>query len=165
MIENRPEIVETRERIWDWEWDTIIWVRWWNKEVILTNVDRKSGFLLSTKITDKSWESVLNWTIKIFSKIPKYKRKTITYDNWREFSQHSLIKYTLWLDVYFAHPYSSWERWTNENTNWLLRQFLPKKTDFSSVSNKKLQYYVSLINSRPRKRLNFLTPSEVFFLK
>lgn len=164
-IDLRPNIVEKRNRIWDWEWDTIIWKRWWNKEVILTNVDRKSWYLLAWKIKDKSWESVLNETIKLFKKIPKYKRKTMTYDNWKEFSEASRITYFTWLDVYFAHPYSSWERWTNENTNWLIRQFLPKKTDFQLISKNQLKYYVSLINSRPRKRLNYLSPYEVFFKK
>lgn len=68
------------------------------------------------------------------------------------------------MTTYFAHPYSPWQRWTNENTNWLLKQFLPKKIDFQSVSKKQLQFYVNLINSRPRKRLWFLTPNEVFFI-
>jgi len=163
MIDLRSEIVNNRERIWDWEWDTVIWIRWWNKEVILTNVERKSWYLLASKIKDKSWNSVLEETIKLFKDIPKYKRKTMTYDNWREFSEHRLIEYYTNLNIYFAHPYHSRERWTNENTNWLLRQFLPKKTDFQSVSKKQLQFYINLINSRPRKRLNFLTPIEVFY--
>lgn len=163
MIESRPKIVETRSRIWDWEWDTVIWTRWWNKEVILTNVDRKSWLLLARKIKDKSWNSVLEWTLDCFKRIPKYKKITMTYDNWKEFSEHSMIQYLTNLDVYFANPYASWERWTNENTNWLLRQFLPKKTDFQNISENQLKFYVSLINSRPRKRLNYLTPYEVFY--
>lgn len=163
MIDERPNLVEKRERIWDWEWDTVIWIRWWNKEVILTNVERKSWYLIASKIKDKSWSSVLEETIKLFAKIPKYKRKTITYDNWREFSEHRMIEYFTWFDVYFAHPYHSRERWTNENTNWLLRQFLPKKTDFQKLSKNQLKYFVSLINSRPRKRFNFLSPYEIFF--
>jgi len=163
MIEHRPSIVETRERIWDWEWDTIIGRRWWNKEVILTNVERKSWYLLASKIPNKSGNSVLEWTIHLFKYIPKYKQKTMTYDNGREFSLHSLIEYETNLEVYFADPYCSRKRWSNENTNWLLRQFLPKKTDFQSVSNKQLKKYVKLINSRPRKRLNYLSPYEVFY--
>ena len=163
MIDERPRVVETRERVWDGEWDTVIWIRWWNKEVILTNVERKSWYLVASKIKDKSWNSVLDETIKLFSKIPKYKRKTITYDNWREFSEHRMIEYFTWFEVYFAHPYHSRERGTNENTNWLLRQFLPKKTDFQKLSKNQLKYFVSLINSRPRKRLHFLTPNEIFF--
>jgi IS30 family transposase len=74
-----------------------------------------------------------------------------------------MIEYETNLEVYFANPYCSWERGTNENTNWLLRQFLPKKTDFQSVSQKQLKYYLKLINSRPRKRLHYLSPIEVFF--
>ena len=163
MIDLRPDYIEKRQEIWHWEWDTVIWIRWWNKEVILTNVERKSWYLLASKIKDKSWNSVLEESIKLFSKVPKYKQKTITYDNWTEFSEHRMIEYFTNLEVYFAHPYHSRERWTNENTNWLLRQFLPKKTDFKPVSKEQLQFYVNLINSRPRKRLWFLTPNEVFF--
>jgi len=163
MIDDRPELVETRERIWDWEWDTVIWSRWWSKQVILTNVERKSGYLLARKITDKSWISVLDGTIDCFKYIPKYKQKTMTYDNGREFSLHRMIEFETNLDVYFAHPYCSWERGSNENTNWLLRQFTPKKTDFEKITQNQLKYYVSLINSRPRKRLGYKTPREVFF--
>jgi IS30 family transposase len=165
MIELRPIEVEKRQRIWDWEWDTVIWSRWWSKQVILTNVDRKSWYLLARKIKDKSWNSVLEWTLELFKNIPKYKKLTITYDNWREFCEHHMIRYLTKLDVYFANPYSSWERWTNENTNWLLRQFTPKKTDFELISQNQLIYFVSLINFRPRKRLNYKTPHEVFFSK
>lgn len=165
MIELRPKEVEKRQRIWDWEWDTVIWSRWWSKQVILNNVDRKSWYLLARKIKDKSWNSVLEWTLELFKNIPKYKKLTITYDNWREFCEHHMIRYLTKLDVYFANPYSSWERWTNENTNWLLRQFLPKKTDFELISQNQLIYFVSLINFIPRKRLNYKTPHEVFFSK
>ncbi len=166
MIECRPEIVWTRNRIWDWEWDTVIGRRWGkSKEVILTNVERKSWYLLARKIPDKSSESVLEATRILFTHIPKYKQKTITYDNGREFALHRMIEYSTHLEVYFAHPYASWERGTNENTNGLLRQFFPKWMDFSHVSQNTLKYYVSLINSRPRKRLNYKTPSEVFFNK
>ena len=165
IIDDRPKIVDNRSRIWDWEWDTVVWIRWWSKEVILTNVERKSWYLLASKIKDKSWNSVLEWTIKLFKNIPKYKQKTITYDNWREFSEHRMIEFETSLDVYFAHTYASYERWTNENTNWLLRQFAPKKTDFKLISENQLKYYVSLINFRPRKRLNYKTPHEIFFEK
>lgn len=163
MIDDRPSIVERRERIWDWEWDTIIGKRGWSKEVILTNVERKTGYLLARKIEDKSWESILWGTREIFKGIPKYKQRTITYDNGREFSLHRMIEYYTNLEVYFAHPYASHERGTNENTNWLLRQFFPKWMDFSSISEKQLKYYVRLINLRPRKRLNYKTPYEIFF--
>jgi len=163
MIDTRPEIVETRSRIWDWEWDTVVWPRWWSKQVLLTNVERKTWYLLCRKLARWSWKAVLEWTLDCFKNIPKYKQCTMTYDNGREFSQHKMIEYITNLEVYFAHPYSSHERWTNENTNWLLRQFFPKKTDFASVSENQLKYYVSLVNFRPRKRLKYKTPHEVFF--
>ena len=126
MIDKRPKIVDKRNRIWDWEWDTIIWKRWVSKECVLTNVERTTGYLLASKILDKSWNSVLEASIELFKDIPLSKKKTITYDNWRGFSEHWLISYYTKLDVYFARPYHSWERWTNENTNWLLIQFFPK---------------------------------------
>ena len=162
MIDTRPEIVNSRERIWDWEWDTMVWIKWWSKQVILTNVERKSWYLIAKKLNSGTWEKVLEWTIKCFKDIHKSKIKTMTYDNWREFSEHRMIEYFTGLEVYFAHPYHSRERWTNENTNWLLRQFVPKKTDFKYLTEKELQKYVILINNRPRERLGFKTPSEVF---
>ncbi|MDD3646593.1 MAG: IS30 family transposase [Candidatus Gracilibacteria bacterium] len=165
MIEFRPKKVETRERLGDWEGDTVIGSRGGSKEVILTNVDRKSGYLLARKIKDKSGNSVLEGTLEVFKRIPKQKKLTITYDNGREFSEHSMIKYLTNLDVYFANPYCSWERGTNENTNGLIRQFAPKKIDFEKLTQNQLKYYVSLINFRPRKRLNYKTPHEVFFGK
>lgn len=163
MIDLRPEVVNSRERIWDWEWDTVVWIRLWSKQVILTNVERKSWYLIARKLISWTWENVLNWTIECFKNIPKYKIKTMTYDNWREFCEHQAIEYYTNVQVYFAHPYHSRERWTNENTNWLIRQFLPKKTDFKSISQNQLQYFVKLINSRPRKRLSYKSPYEVFF--
>ena len=162
MIDLRPEVVNSRTRIWDWEWDTVVWTRWWNKQVIHTNVERKSWYLLAKKLYDSTWESILNSTIELFSRIPSRKAITITYDNWSEFSEHRMIEYYTKMKVYFAHAYSSWERWTNENTNWLLRQYIPKKTDFKDISERELSKYVKLLNNRPRERLGFLTPKEVF---
>lgn len=97
-----------------------------------------------------------------FSKLPKAKRKTCTYDNGVEFSQHELIaRYTM-MAIFFAYPYRSWERATNENTNGLLRQFFPKKTSLADITQEDIEKVVKLINNRPRKRLNYLSPSEVF---
>ena len=163
MIDKRPEIVDKRERIWDWEWDTIIWKRWTSKHCLVTHVERKTWYLLCDIIPDKSWNSVLEATIKLFKDIPEEKKKTETFDNWREFSEHWLIKYYTWMDIYFARPYHSWERWTNENTNWLIRQFFPKWTDFSKIDKKYLKEVVDLLNNRPRKRLWFKSPYECFF--
>ena len=90
------------------------------------------------------------------------KRQTLTVDNGKEFARHEEIGRLLGLAVYFAHPYSSWERGTNENTNGLLRQYLPKGTDFSQLTEWQLASYVLELNNRPRKCLNYRTPAEVF---
>ena len=167
MIEERnkkfKEQITERSEIWHWEADTVLWLRWWSKKVILTNVERKSWFLLSTMIENKTWNAVMEWMIRLFKDIPEKKKISITSDNWREFCEYKKIEEITKLDFYFANPYHSRERWTNENTNWLIRQFFPKKTDFSDISEKDLQYVVNLINLRPRKRLNYKTPYEVFF--
>jgi len=90
-------------------------------------------------------------------------RQTITFDNGKEFSEHEALARHLGIDVYFAHPYASWERGTSENTNRLLRQYYPKGTDFAEVSHYDLASTVESINQRPRKCLGYQTPSEVFF--
>lgn len=165
MIDERREFYpecEIRSEIWHWEWDTVVWIKWWSKEVILTNVERKTGYLLTRKLKRGMWEYVSNATRELFEDIPRNKKYSITYDNGREFSEHRMIEYETKMTVFFAHPYHSWERWTNENTNWLLRQFIPKKTDFSFTTEEQLQYYTELINHRPRERLKWLTPHEVF---
>lgn len=167
MIDGRTTafpLCETRTEIWHWEWDTIVWVRWWSKEIILTNVERKTGYLITRKLCNGTGQSVLDATSELFKdeSIPTHKKLSITYDNGREFSEHRMIEYETKMIIFFAHPYHSWERWTNENTNWLLRQFLPKKTDFKNTTEAQLQYYTNLINHRPRERLWWLTPHEVF---
>ena len=163
MIDKRPKIIEKRTTLGHWESDTVVWKRKTRtKKCILTHVERKSGFLIARVIDNAQAQSVVKATLEDFSKLPKYKRKTMTFDNWREFAYHYDIERELNITTYFAHPYSSWERWTNENTNWLLRQFLPKGTDFELLTEEELQKYVALINNRPRERLGFLTPNEVF---
>ena len=94
--------------------------------------------------------------------LPADKRHTATFDNGKEFAEHELLAQRLGLEVYFAHPYASWERGTSENTNRLLRQYYPKGTDFADVSHYDLAQTVKRINDRPRKTLNYQTPSEVF---
>ncbi len=168
MIDERKEFYpkcETRTEIWHWEWDTVVWIRWWSKEVILTHVERKTGYLLTRKLNRGTGRCVSDATRELFAShgtIPKHKKRSITYDNWKEFSEHRMIEFETKMTVFFAHPYHSWERWTNENTNWFLRQFVPKKTDFSSTTEEQLQYYTELINHRPRERLWWLTPHETF---
>lgn len=159
-INLRPEIVETRERIGDWEGDTIRGED--KKSAVLTHVERKSGYLLANRLERALAEKVRHTTVAEFSKLPKKKRKTITYDNGSEFSEHKTTEIWLKTMIYFAFPYHSWERGTNENTNGLLRQFFPKGTDFTKITDFDLQAAVKSINNRPRKRLRYHTPKEIF---
>lgn len=159
-IDTRPEIVENRTRIGDWEGDTIRGGD--KKSAVLTHVDRKSGYLIANRLERALAEKVRTTTITEFSKLSKKKLRTITYDNGPEFSEHETTEIWLKIAIYFAYPYHSWERGTNENTNGLLRQFFPKGTDFTKITDFDLQTAVKLINNRPRKRLNYHTPQEVF---
>lgn len=164
MIDERPKEVNERRRIGDWEWDTVIWKD--RSGAILTLVDRKSGYLKMYQL--KRWKHA-QWvtdTLSSFWKyLPQNKRKTLTLDNGREFAEHKMIEFETGVRIYFAHPYHSWERWTNENTNWLIRQYLPKSTDFSHITQEDLNKIEREINSRPRKRLNYSTPYQVFWWK
>lgn len=159
-IDERPRIVETRQRIGDWEGDTIVGDE---KTIhILTHADRKSGLLLADKANDATAPAIRRLTVERFNKLPKKKRQTITYDNGVQFSEHETTERDLNIPIYFAHPYHSWERGTNENTNGLLRYFLPKKSSFKNLTQQRLDRFVKLINTRPRKRHNYATPEEVF---
>ncbi len=161
MIDERPKEIEERARIGDWEGDTIIWKdrRW----AILTLVERKTGYLMAHKLEQgKNAEWVTSAVEKLWSSMPHEKRKTLTVDNGREFADHKMLEYSTKTIIYFAHPYHSWERGTNENTNGLLREYIPKKTNFSTITQEQLDIFVEKINSRPRKRLWYFTPNEMF---
>lgn len=159
-IDERPAIVEERARIGDWEGDTVIGER--GKNGLLTHVERKTGFLLADKIESWKAEHVLERTVVRFNQLPEDKRRTCTYDNGVEFSEYELIERLTKLKVFFAYPYHSWERGTNENTNGLLRQFFPKKYSLTCITQEDIDKVVKLINTRPRKRLGYLSPSELF---
>ena len=159
-IDTRPPIVETRERIGDWEGDTIVGGE--KTTGIITYVERRSGYLLGDLFFKKKAETIKIKTVARFKNIPNDKKYTITYDNGVEFSEHEMIKKETGMDIYFAYPYHSWERGTNENTNGLLRQFFPKKSMFAKLTQMDVDKAVLLINNRPRKRLGYLTPYEVF---
>lgn len=160
-IEERPAIVNERGRIGDWEGDTIIGKE--RKQRILTHVERKSGYGLADKIDTITAEIVEEKTTSIFKKIPREKRKTLTRDNGAEFGDldKSLERKTK-LEVYRATPYHSWERGSNENWNGLLRQFFPKGSYFANINQYQVRQAVRLLNDRPRKRLGYRTPREVF---
>jgi len=159
-IDTRPKIVETRARIGDWEGDTIVGKE--RKIHILTHVDRKSGFALADKLEHATAELTKNKTIARFKLISNDKKHTLTYDNGITFSYHDTIERKTKIDIYFAYPYHSWERGCNENFNGLLRQFFPKKTSFANIQQEYIEEVTKLINNRPRKRLNWKTPTEVF---
>lgn len=158
-IDVRPAVVEKRSRIGDWEGDTIVGQE--KTEHVLTHVERASGYLFADR-TDGLASTVRRATERRFGRCPKKKIRTITYDNGIQFAEHEMLESRLKIDVYFAFPYHSWERGTNENTNGLLRQFLPKGTYFKSLTQRQLDRFVRLINTRPRKRLGYRTPEEIF---
>jgi len=166
-VDTRPEIINSRGRLGDWEGDTIVGAE---KTIhILTHVDRKSGYLLADKAESVTKEAIAKLTLKTFQRLPKTKIMSITYDNGSQFEKHQDTEQKLRditqnkdFGIYFAYPYHSWERGTNENTNSLIRKYYPKKTTFKNITQKELDKVVKLINNRPRKRLNYLTPFEVF---
>jgi len=159
-IEERPASVNTRKRIGDWEVDTLIGKQ--QKHAMLTLTERKSRFTLLGKVSRRTAQAVRQQVCKLLLPV-KDKVHTLTSDHGREFADHELIAETLHLKFYFAHPYAAWERGTNENTNGLLRQYFPKKSDFKGISNKKIERTLSKLNFRPRKSLRFKTPFEVFY--
>ena len=159
-IDERPNIIERRERVGDYEGDTVLGR---DKRVrIVTYVDRKTGYLIAFLLPKTRADLLSELTIKNFSKIDKTKKKTITFDNGTEFSDWMSIEEKTKMIVYFCYPYHSWERGTNENTNGLIRQYFPKKYDFNLITEQELKDVVKKLNDRPRKRLNYKTPKQMF---
>lgn len=159
-IDRRPQIVARKSRFGDWEVDTIVGAR--HKGGILSAVERKSKLTRLRKLATKSAAEMKDNTIELLAPLTA-KVHTITVDNGKEFCEHELIAAGLQARIYFAHPYSSWERGLNENTNGLVRQYFPKKYEFSRISDSDLQHVEDLLNNRPRKTLDYRTPNEVFF--
>ena len=160
-IRDRPNEANSRDRIGDWEGDTVYGAA--GKGYISTNVDRKSRYLVAALLKDRTSEAFNAGTIKAFKKLKDVPMHTFTFDNGSEFAKYKEFEEQLHTTVYFADPHSPWQRGTNENTNDLLRFFYPKGTDFHKVAGEHLEYVVNLINTRPRKCLGWLSPAEVFF--
>ncbi|MBI4006524.1 MAG: IS30 family transposase [Gammaproteobacteria bacterium] len=160
-LSQRPQVVDRRQRFGDWEGDTLEGAK--GTGGIATHVERKSRFLVAAKLADKRAETMTTQTGKAFHRIPQHYRKTLTVDNGKEFAEFKRLEQQTGFKVYFADPYSAWQRGTNENTNGLLRQYFPKGTDFSHVTAQALAVIVKKLNNRPRKCLNYRTPREVFF--
>lgn len=159
-IDKRPDIINQRARIGDWEGDTMVGQK--DTGVLATHVERSSGYCLIDWLPRATAELFKDQTVTRFKRVVKNKRYSITYDNGSENEQHERIKKELGVRIYFAYPYHSWERGTNENTNGLIRQFFPKKSSFDHITEPDTRRVERLLNTRPRKRLGYLTPQEVF---
>jgi IS30 family transposase len=159
-IDKRPKIVASKGRFGDWEVDTIVGAH--HKGGILSAVERKSKLTRLRKLATKGAAEMKDNTIAVLAPLTAWVH-TITVDNGKEFCDHELIATGLHARIYFAHPYASWERGLNENTNGLVRQYFPKKYDFAMITDKELQGVEDRLNNRPRKTLGYRTPNEVFF--
>jgi IS30 family transposase len=159
-IDQRPPIVARKGRFGDWEADTIVGAR--HKGGLLSVVERKSKLTRLRKLETKGAMELQRESIQLLRPLA-HQVHTITVDNGKEFCEHKAIAAGLQARIYFAHPYASWERGLNENTNGLVRQYFPKKYDFARITNPELQRVEDLLNNRPRKTLGYRTPNEVFF--
>ncbi len=160
FIDVRPKEADERVILGHWEGDSMVSRQ--SLAGLNTLVERVSGFLFITKIKDTTAEETTKTVIKRFKSIPKDLRKTMTVDNGHENAGHERVEREIGTKIYFAHPYHSWERGTNENTNGLIRWYLPKRTDFATVSEERIQEIEYRLNTRPRKRLGWKTPLEIF---
>ncbi len=158
-IDKRPDIVNQKVRFGDWEGDTIVGHN--HNGYALTLVERKTKMTLIVKLKNKKSETTTNAVIKALYPI-KNICHTITFDNGKEFARHKEISNRLGVDVYFAHPYSSYERGLNENTNGLIRQYLPKKISLGNIPEFVFKKVERRLNRRPRKTLGFRSPAEAF---
>ncbi len=159
-IDERPESANNRSEFGHWEGDLIIGKN--HKQAMITLVDRKSGYLLMRKVKSKNAKLVAENIVELCKNF-KNLVKTITFDNGLEFAAHEIIAKNLECDIYFADPYCSWQRGTNENTNGLIRQYFPKGSDFNNYSNLNVDIVMKKLNYRPRKRLDFKNPFEILY--
>lgn len=159
-IDYRPEEVNDRMVPGHWESDLIIGKD--RKTAIGTIVERTTRFVIMVPLKNRTAEEVRKAFARELKKFPKELTKTMTHDNGLELAQHKMFTKQTDIQVYFCHPYSSWERATNENTNGLIRDFWPKGTDFNQLSRYQIKKVQKLLNERPRKVLNWYSPAEVF---
>ena len=158
-IDGRPEVINGRRRYGDWEGDTMVGLG--RKSALLTLVERKSGYTRIGRVDSMKSDMTIHVAKRRMKDLPPALRRSMTFDNGKEFAEHRKLTRGLGLEVYFAEPYASWQRGTNENTNGLLRQYFPKGTDFTQVSHHAVARVEQLINERPRRRLDYRTPTEV----
>jgi IS30 family transposase len=159
-IDERPEVVNERSRIGDWEADTVIGKQ--GGDVLVTLVERKTRWSMIGKAPNRTAQEVRAVIVRRLLPLASHVQ-TLTYDNGKEFAFHQDIDKELQSNGYFAHPYHSWERGLNENTNGLIRQFFPKGKDLSEVTDEEIQRVMDKLNNRPRKCLGFKTPNQILF--
>jgi transposase, IS30 family len=163
-IHERPKEADNRNVIGHWEADTVVGKT--GSSTVLTIVDRSSRFLIAGKLERNRSILLKDKMIDLLKPLPKTKRRSITPDRGKEFSKHSEVTEELGgIKFYFADPHSPWQRGTNENTNGLIREYLPKGQDFSDLSDEEIDKIIDKINKRPRKCLGWKSPHEVFFKK
>jgi len=162
-IEGRPKVVDSRRRFGDWEGDTVVSPG--RRSGLVTLVDRKSGYIRIRKTSSLKAAPTRRAACRGLRALPESLLRTLTLDNGKEFAEHQQLAEALHLAIYFAQPYASWQRGTNENTNGLLRQFFPKGTDFARISHHAVARVEQLLNERPRKRLGYQTPAEILAKK
>ena len=159
-IDDRPAIVESKRRFGDWEGDTVIGKG--HRGALVTLVERKSLYTVIRSVLHKTAKAVRGAVVDGLTPYIDWVH-TITYDNGREFADHEGMARDLEANIYFAHPYASWERGLNENTNGLIRQYFPKDRDLTTVTKYEIEQAMDKLNHRPRKSLGYRTPHEVFF--
>lgn len=159
-IDTRPKEVEQRKAIGHWEGDSMVSRK--STVGLNTLVERKTGLVFITKIIDGTAAETKNAVVGRLGTLPATFRRTLTTDNGSENAEYAEITKELNIACYFAHPYSSWERGTNENTNGLIRWYFPKRTDFATIPDEDIKAVENAINNRPRKRLGWRTPLEAF---
>jgi len=158
-IDNRPKHINLRKEVGHWEGDLMIGKN--QKSAIGTIVERKSRYTLIIKLKARNANEVAKMFSKKLNQLNPVFKKSMTYDNGIEMAKHQIITKNTGMKIYFAHPYSSWERGTNENTNGLIRRYLPKGTDFNEIDENQLLFIQKKLNNRPRKIIGYKTPNEI----
>ena len=158
-IDGRPRVVNARRRFGDWEGDTL--VSRGRHGGLVSLVERKSGYTLLARVDDLRAPTVRRAAQQRLAILPRHLRRTMTFDNGKEFAEHEALAAATGMSIYFARPYCAWQRGTNENTNGLVRHYLPKGTDLTAYSHHEVAAIQHSLNDRPRKRLGYLTPREI----
>jgi IS30 family transposase len=159
-IDGRPDVINRRRRYGDWEGDTIVGKG--RRSALVTLVERKTGYARIGRVDSMKSNMTMQVVKRRMKDLPPSLRRSVTFDNGKEFAEHQKLTRGLGLEVYFTDAYASWQRGTNENTNGLLRQYFPKGTDFTQVSHREVARVEQLINERPRRRLEYRSPDELF---